>query len=168
MQTQAEPGDLRFSSKILDRSGNLDPSPGAANGLSSSLVVTLSGSSTDRFPVIRNEELLLIRAEAYIGQSSLGLAEADINTVRSWAGLGSITLTGANAIDQLLHERMYSLFMEGHRWIDVRRYGRLLDLPRDEIGETGNKSPGIICFRMPRPQDEVPQGQGSNIAGLCQ
>ncbi len=168
LQSQAEPGDLRFSEKILDRSADLDPSPGSANGLISALVVTVSSSSTDRFPIIRNEELLLIRAEASIGLGSLGAAESDINTVRSWAGLGSVTLNTSNAIDRLLHERMYSLFMEGHRWIDMRRYGRLLSLPRDMIGETGNMTPGLICFRMPRPQDEVPQGQGSNVESLCQ
>ncbi len=168
MRAQAEPGDQRFASKILDRSADLDPSPGSANGLQSSLVVTVSRSSTDPFPIIRNEELLLIRAEAHIGQNNLSLAEADINQVRAWAGLGQVTLTSANAIDQLLHERQYSLFMEGHRWIDVRRYGRLLTLPRDMIGETGSMTPGLICFRMPRPIDEVPAGQGSNVASLCQ
>ena len=33
--------------------------------------------------------------------------------------------------DQLLHEKRYSLFMEGHRWVDMRRYGKTGALPND-------------------------------------
>ncbi|MFQ6115554.1 MAG: RagB/SusD family nutrient uptake outer membrane protein, partial [bacterium] len=59
-------------------------------------------------------------------------AEADMNIVRAAAGLTGYTGTDAsNALDRLLHEKRYSLFAEGHRWIDMRRYGRLSDLPID-------------------------------------
>ena len=61
-------------------------------------------------PIIRNEELLLIRAEANIGQGNLGAAEDDINVVRAAAGLGPVDLTSANAINQLIYERMFSLW----------------------------------------------------------
>jgi len=89
--------------------------------------------------------------EANIGQGNLALAEADINTVRAAAGLGSVTLTAANAVDQLLHERMYSLFLEGHRWVDVRRFDRFNTLPIDRSGDQ-------IFRQFPRPLDEVPEG----------
>lgn len=150
---QAEAGDQRFGAKIFDRSGDagFDPAPAAGNGLSSALVVTVSANSTAPLPIIRNEELLLIRAEANIGQGNLGAAEADINRVRAAAGLGTITLTAANAVDQLLHERMYSLFMEGHRWVDVRRFDRFGTLPIDRGGDQ-------IFRQFPRPLDEVPEG----------
>ncbi len=152
-KAQAEPGDQRYTSKIFDRSGDasFDPAPAAGNGLSSALVVTVSSNSTAPLPIIRNEELLLIRAEANIGLGNLAAAEADINAVRAAAGLGGITLTAANAVDQLLHERMYSLFMEGHRWVDVRRYERFNTLPIDRPGDQ-------IFRQFPRPLDEVPEG----------
>ena len=36
-------------------------------------------------------------------------------------------------IDELLNQRRYSLFYEGgHRWFDMRRYGRLATLPKDQ------------------------------------
>ncbi len=151
-KAQAEDGDLRYTSKILDRTNDgFDPSPSAGNGLSSALVVTVASGSTSPLPIVRNEELLLMRAEANIGLNNLGAAEADINAVRAAAGLGTITLTAGNAIDQLLHERMYSLFLEGHRWVDVRRFDRFSQLPIDRDGDQ-------IFRQFPRPLDEVPEG----------
>lgn len=87
--------------------------PTTFDDLTSSLGVTITARSTDPLPIIRNEELLLLRAEANIGRGNLVPAETGINTVRAAAGLTPITLTAANAIDRLLYERRYSLFMEG-------------------------------------------------------
>jgi hypothetical protein len=85
-------------------------------------------------PIIRNEELILLRAEANIGLGNLAAAQTDINLIRSVSGkLPAVTLTSqSQALDQLLYEKRYSLFFEGgHRWIDMRHYGRLGDLPTD-------------------------------------
>jgi hypothetical protein len=87
-------------------------------------------------PTIRNEELILLRAEArwYTGDAAGALA--DINLVRTVAG--GLDPVGAFAneaafLDELLYNRRLSLVFEGHRWIDMRRFGRLnlltLDLP---------------------------------------
>jgi hypothetical protein len=35
----------------------------------------------------------------------------------------------------MLNQRRYALFAEGHRWIDMRRYGRLNQLPIDRPGD---------------------------------
>ncbi len=91
-------------------------------------------SPTSRVPIIRNEELILLRAEANIGLGNLAAAQTDINLIRSVSGkLPAVTLTSqSQALDQLLYEKRYSLFFEGgHRWIDMRHYGRLGDLPTD-------------------------------------
>ena len=98
-------------------------------------------TSTSVVPIIRNEELILLRAEANINigtEASLELAEADINLIRAQAGgLEPIELTGENAVDVLLQERRYSLLFEGgHRWIDMRRYNQLAKLPKDVAGHT--------------------------------
>jgi starch-binding outer membrane protein, SusD/RagB family len=82
-------------------------------------------------PLIRNEELILLRAEANIGQGQYEAALPDINFIRvNSGGLAPIdALDASNAIDQLLQQRFYSLLFEGgHRWIDMRRYDRLQDL----------------------------------------
>jgi hypothetical protein len=145
--TDAEAGDRRFATKVRIRSDAT-----TFDNLTSNLGVTLSGSSTDPFPIIRNEELLLIRAEANIGQGNLGDAEADINAVRAAAGLGEVTLTSADqALNQVLFERRYSLFAEGHRWVDMRRHGRLNTLPVDRATD-------VVLDKMPRPETEVKEG----------
>jgi hypothetical protein len=60
----------------------------------------------------------------------------------------------SQAIDRLLYERRYSLFFEGgHRWIDMRRYGRLADLPRDLATHT-------VAARYPIPLEETTAGGG--------
>ena len=127
----AEPGDLRYSSKTFQRA-----TPVSQAGLSSDVAVNISKNNVDNFPIIRNEELILLRAEANIQMGNLGAAQDDINVVRAAAGLADVTLTSeAQAMNQLLHERRYSLWVEGHRWADMRRYGRLGDLPLDRPGD---------------------------------
>lgn len=111
---------------------------------------------TSPVPVIRNEELLLLRAEANIHLGDLGAATADLNVVRAVSGkLPPAVLTSVGqAIDQLLYERRYSLFFEGgHRWIDMRRYGRLGELPLDLPSHT-------VPERYPIPIEETSAGGG--------
>ena len=146
------PGDQRYLAKILDRTDDaaFEPAPAAGNGLSSALAVSLVAGATSPLPLMRNEELLLIRAEAHIGKGDLASAEADLNQIRAAAGLDPLTLTAAGAIDLLLRERMYSLFLEGHRWVDLRRHDRLDSLPIDREGDK-------IFRQFPKPLDEVPE-----------
>jgi len=112
--------------------------PRSYQGLTSEYQFTLYTNTTP-VPIIRNEELLLLRAEANINigtPAALDAAEADINLVRATAGgLPAIQLVGENAVDTLLYERRYSLLFEGgHRWIDMRRYNQLGRLPKDVAG----------------------------------
>jgi hypothetical protein len=109
-------------------------------GLTSKYQFTLY-TSTAPVPIIRNEELLLLRAEANINlgtPAALTAAQDDINLVRAQAGgLPPVELVGENAVDVLLKERRYSLLFEGgHRWIDMRRYNQLSRLPKDQPTHT--------------------------------
>ncbi len=146
-ETDAEAGDQRFATKVMIRQEAT-----TFDNLTSRLAVTLSKSSTDPFPIIRNEELILLRAEANIGLGNLAEAESDINLIRSKAGLPPVTLTADNALNQLLHEKRYSLFGEGHRWIDMRRYGKLDELPIDRPTDK-------IIDRLPRPETEIKEAR---------
>ncbi len=79
-------------------------------------------------PIIRNEELILIRAEARWFTGNKAGAIADLNFIRqNSGGLGPTSLTtsstDAEFIAALLYERRMSLLWEGHRWADVRRFG---------------------------------------------
>jgi len=88
-------------------------------------------------PWIKNEELLLLRAEARWNTGDKPGALADIDVVRvNSGGLAPTTLTAGSSNDEfvteLLYNRLYSLMWEqGTRWIDARRYGRLAALPVD-------------------------------------
>lgn len=140
--------DLRFTSKTFSRTAQ------TTDGLTSNLGWARYPSPGSPIPIIRNEELILIRAEANIQLGNLAAAKRDIDFVRVRSG-GLDTLsaaafsTGTAALNALLHERRYSLVFEwGHRWIDMRRYGRLNQLSIDRPGD-------IVYTTFPIPTDEV-------------
>ena len=87
--------------------------------------------------IIRNEELILINAEANIQLNNLPQAVTALNVIRAGHNLANYSgaMTQSALISEMLYERRYSLFMEGHRWIDVRRYNLLNTLPLDRPGD---------------------------------
>ena len=95
---------------------------------------TIYESNTAPVPIIRNEELILLRAEARFFTGNTAGALADINLIRTTSGGLAPRGAFANAADfttELLMQRRYSLMFEGgHRWIDARRFGRLSTLPK--------------------------------------
>ena len=128
----ATPGDLRLSKTrtIAQRTA-----PGAT-GIPTTVGWNRYADQSTPFPIIRNEELILLRAEARYFTGDQTGALADLNDVRTRAGglpaLSAADISSeANFITRLLYERRYSLAHEGHRWIDVRRFGRLDTLPLD-------------------------------------
>lgn len=85
-------------------------------------------TNTSSIPYIRNEELYLIGAEALARLNRPTDAVDAINFVRNVNGIGNYT--GPTMVDDLITEilfqRRYSLWAEaGHRWVDLRRTGRL-------------------------------------------
>ena len=102
-------------------------------GLSSNRDVWVYTSSTAPIPIIRNEELILIYAEANIQLNNFSDAITALNIIRTKHGLGNYSgaQTQAALINEMLYERRYSLYFEGHRWLDLRRYNKLNELPLD-------------------------------------
>jgi starch-binding outer membrane protein, SusD/RagB family len=126
--------DLRVTAKTVTIAPKIPPgtpAPGAPTTVGFRMYTT----NTASVPVLRNEELILLRAEANIGLNNLAAALPDINFVRTTSGGLAPLAPFANAADALtalLYEKRYSLLWEGgHRWIDLRRYGRLNTLPLD-------------------------------------
>jgi hypothetical protein len=121
--------DLRLQRKVR----HVDPV--TVQGITSDLAFTMYQTGLEPAPIIRNEELILLRAEAEIGIDDLSDAVADIDLVRTQSGgLASYSgpVTHDALLDELLYNKRYSLLFEGgHRWIDLRRYGRLETLPLD-------------------------------------
>jgi hypothetical protein len=91
--------------------------------------------------IIKNEELLLLRAEVNLGLGNKAAAIADIDSVRIHSGgLAPTTLTTGSTDDEFITEILYNrllslLWEQGVRWIDARRYGRLATLPIDRPGD---------------------------------
>jgi hypothetical protein len=106
-------------------------------GLSSNRDVWVYTSSTAPVPIIRNEELILIYAEASIQNDDLTEGVKALNIIRSHHQLSdySGTMTKGALVNEMLTQRRYSLFFEGHRWIDMRRYDRLTQLPVDRADD---------------------------------
>ncbi|WP_347373809.1 RagB/SusD family nutrient uptake outer membrane protein [Aequorivita sp. Q41] len=124
--TEAEAGDER-----LVKAFKLD-APLSQDGLSGEYALYRYTSNIASIPIIRNEELILLYAEANITLNTPEAVNA-INLIRNSAGL--LDYSGAAdapaLINEMLKQRRYSLFAEGHRWIDMRRFGKLDALPID-------------------------------------
>jgi len=116
---------------------SLRESPDTQSDLTGAYDVWVYRSNTAPVPIIRNEELILIYAEANIQTGDLDEAVRALNIIRTRHGLQPYTgpVTQAALIDEMLYQRRYSLFFEGHRWIDLRRYNRLDQLPIDRPGD---------------------------------
>ncbi|HMG13500.1 MAG TPA: RagB/SusD family nutrient uptake outer membrane protein, partial [Gemmatimonadaceae bacterium] len=115
---------------------------------------TIYPTNTTPAPIIRNEELMLIRAEANIFTGNFANAMLDINNIRSVSGgLSPVAFATAPAgLTALLYERRYSLLLEGQRWIDHRRFGLLNLLPIDQPNQTPLAQ--FVAKVMPIPQAE--------------
>jgi hypothetical protein len=143
--TDAEAGDQRVAQKTMPLDPNEVTLPVVLDGLTGETQVTIYDSPTDPVGIIRNEELILIYAEANVGVDNIQAVQA-IDKIRNAAGLPDYSGPGddASLIDEILKQRRYSLFGEGHRWVDMRRYNRLGQLPNDRAGDE-------VFDRFPRP-----------------
>jgi len=154
--------DIRDDDTRIDKVVRREESFGQV-GLQSDWGFARYPSPVAPIPIIRNAELFLIRAEANLLKSApdLDAVVEDLNVVRQAAGLGAYSgpQTQAALLDELLYQRRYELYGEGHRWIDVRR---LLgddcgtsdddpclndDLPLDRDGDN-------VWLQFPIPADE--------------
>ena len=142
--------DQRFLDKIVPRTIT------SSAGLTSDLGWIRYPTPDTPIPIIKNEELILLRAEALIGQGDLANALTDINTARTGSGrLEALATLGTPeaALDELLYNKLYSLVFEGaHRWIDARHYGRLGTLP---IDRPAGSPPDVVFSTLPIPTDET-------------
>ena len=143
----ADPGDIRVDTK----SDPFEGGPVTFDGLTATNQVSLYTSNVDPVKIIRNEELILLWAEANIGTDNEEAINA-INIIRNAAGVGDYTGQDSDAalITEVLKQRRYSLFGEGHRWIDLRRFNRLTEIPLDRAGDNR-----LDAFPTPITENEL-------------
>ncbi|RFM32986.1 RagB/SusD family nutrient uptake outer membrane protein [Chitinophaga silvisoli] len=140
------PGDDRINKTQVRNSS------ASQNGLTGNRDVIIWTSLNAPVSIIRNEELVLIYAEANIQNGNFPNAIVALNRIRTAHNLPAYAgaVTNAALMNELLYNRRYSLFMEGHRWIDMRRYGLLNTLPKDRADDD-------VWSHFPLPQSESNQ-----------
>ncbi|HTD70400.1 MAG TPA: RagB/SusD family nutrient uptake outer membrane protein [Gemmatimonadales bacterium] len=155
-QTQAGGAkDQRVLDKIAPKEG--DPQTLGGISISGTLKFTIyfSNGAADAghpIPIIKDEELLLLRSEASWFTGAKAQAIADLDSVRMNSGLLppttlTIASTDAAFIAGLLYERRYSLLWEqGTRWIDARRFGLLATIP---VAVAGGNVPEVMPVPAP-------------------
>jgi starch-binding outer membrane protein, SusD/RagB family len=144
--------DIEAGDKRLSKVRVLDPVASYTSGTtySSKYITNIYNSANGSFPIIRNEELVLIAAEIAAQQGNTAEATKNINVVRTGAGLPAYAgaTTKDALINAILKERIYSLFYEGHRWIDMRRYNKLGEIALPVAGMK-------VLDKLERPVAEV-------------
>jgi len=151
MIDDATPGDLRVSRKFFKRNTPVVVTTDATP-LSALYQDARWATNTAPIPFIRNEELILLKAEAHANLGQTTEAVNAINVIRNAAAIGNYTgaTTKDALINEILYQRRYSLWAEpwGHRWIDARRYNKLNEIPT-------SYDKGTIFKQFPHPQAEV-------------
>ncbi|GAA4309900.1 hypothetical protein GCM10023149_04420 [Mucilaginibacter gynuensis] len=149
--SEALPGDLRVKKKVFTRTTPLINTVGAVP-LSSQYQDNRWATNTAPIKYIRNEELVLIYAEASAQLAQFDNAVKAIDVIRASAGLQPYTgQKNLNAlITEILFQRRYSLWFEpaGHRWFDLRRYDRLSEVPVA-------LDAGAVFTQLERPTSEI-------------
>ena len=150
--------DRRYLTKLVKRDlksgGTTNTTP--VQQFSSDLGWVRYPSPNTPIPLIKNEELILLKAEAEIGSGDLGNAVIDINFIRQNSG-GLAPYAGVvdqpSLLAELLYNKRYSLMYEGgHSWIDYRRYGLTASL--QSIDRPG-PPPDVIFPTLPIPTAET-------------
>ena len=124
-----------------------------------------STSLTHGLPILKNEELLLLRAQAAIELGDLPTATTYLNYVRvNSGGLAPYALfaSAAAARNALLYEKRYSLLFEGpQRLLDLRVYSRLNSANFVALSESSPFAGDIFTSALPITITELNARNGS-------
>jgi hypothetical protein len=150
-----EAGDTRFTGATAKAQART--SPRSSGVFTSTHEVRMFASNISPSAIIKNEELILMYAEANAELNtvaSLAQTVLAINTIRTAYGLlvyaGAVTKEAL--IVEVLKQRRFSLFFEGHRWFDLRRRNLLSQItPQGTIGT----QTFVVFENMSRPDAEI-------------
>lgn len=82
-------------------------------------------NTDDNWPVYRYSDCLLLLAECLVEQGRTADAVAYVNQVRNRAGLSSVATVDAEVV---ANERRHELAFENHRWYDLIRTGKAIEV----------------------------------------
>jgi hypothetical protein len=152
-----DPADLRkyrtATTSIVDADGNTIAMPvgAAVPAICQKYNTSIITDGKANWRVFRYADILLMLAEAMNENGKTPEALEYLNQVRNRAGLADYSgLTQAEARDKIYLERRFELYLEGHRWFDLLRTGRALEV----MAPFGMK-PHMTVFPIPQSQIEV-------------
>lgn len=90
--------------------------------------------------LFRYADLLLLQAEIAYHTNNESDAILALNQVRSRVGLSPVNTSGASLLNAIYKERQMELAMEGHRYYDLKRTGRLTEVIQDFYDYNMNRS----------------------------
>lgn len=119
--------------------------------------------------ILRYADLLLLRAEAKVRLGDFSGAEALVNQVRNRVGLAPIRISGENdGINKILAERKLELAFEGHRWFDLKRTGKALEIIKNRKDGNGNALDFTSNLNAQKLLWPIPQDNRDNNSNLTQ
>ncbi len=158
--------DLRWKAKFL-----LNPNPvqeQAYSFVASKYIYGMYPSPASPIPIVRNETLVLVRAQIRLGLGDFPGALALLNDVRTQVGgLAPVVASGYVAVrDALLREQQISTLMEGgaDRVIALRMYG--LEAVLDTTWTHTQYAPDLHTTIEPIPEAEL-IGRGGTFNTTC-
>lgn len=151
----AEANDARVFGDHAKVSPRNEPRISAGVPQAATHEVFMYESNNSPVSIIRNEELVLMYAELMIQTDNFPEAIVALDVIRTAYDLEpladakpALIASKEGLITELLHQRRYSLFYEGHRWFDMKRYNRVAELPLQDA-RFG------VFEQMARPDSEV-------------
>lgn len=135
--------------------------PGAVNRATRVVATKYQGKGAARdgavnFKAFRTGEMYLIRAEANALTSKPIEALADLNILRAAriAGFVPGVETGNALVDAIATERRKELWLEGHRWFDLKRTTRIVQRVDCRAGSVCSLPAASNKWAWPIPQNE--------------
>ncbi len=118
-----------------------------------------TGNSSQNYIFIRLADIMLLKAEALNETGDLQGAAALVNQIRSRVDLPNTTAADKAAMKLAIEkERRLELAFEGHRWYDLKRTGRAIEVLNNVKGPNGTSLGYVVTenrLLWPVPQAEM-------------
>lgn len=109
--------------------------------------------------VLRLADVYLMMAECYAKANDLSNANGYLNKIKARAGIASVNLASQQALlAEIDKERRLELVGEGHRWFDLVRTGKAVQVMTQHFASTPGYSTATIDqhnLLMPVPQGQI-------------
>ncbi len=116
-------------------------------------------TGSQNFILMRLADIMLLKAEAHARLGQISQAMELVNDIRARVSLPPVSASSSEEAQELvLRERRLELAFEGHRFFDLKRSGRILEIMSDLRYEDGSPlSYSVAEFRQiwPIPQSEL-------------